>query len=53
MVDIPKKYKAIVYDEPGKVSTKIVELDSTFHPCTSEGEERLLAILQTSGEGVG
>jgi len=28
MVDIPKKYKAVVYDEPGKVSTKVVELDT-------------------------
>lgn len=26
-VDIPKKYKACVYDEPGKISTKVVELD--------------------------
>ncbi|KAK5120270.1 hypothetical protein LTR85_006476 [Meristemomyces frigidus] len=25
--ELPKKYKAIVYDEPGKVSTKIVDLD--------------------------
>lgn len=24
---IPKKYKACIYDEPGKVSTKVVELD--------------------------
>lgn len=28
MADIPKKYKAIVYDKPGTVSTKIVELDT-------------------------
>jgi len=27
MTDLPKKYKALVYDEPGKVSTKVVELD--------------------------
>ncbi|EME88239.1 uncharacterized protein MYCFIDRAFT_184987 [Pseudocercospora fijiensis CIRAD86] len=27
-VDIPKKYKAVIYDEPGKVSTKVVELDT-------------------------
>lgn len=26
-VDIPKKYKACIYDEPGKISTKVVELD--------------------------
>ena len=26
--DIPKKYKAAVYDSPGKVSTKIEELDT-------------------------
>lgn len=28
MVDIPKVYKAVVYDEPGKVSTKVVDLDT-------------------------
>jgi propanol-preferring alcohol dehydrogenase len=27
MSDLPKKYKALIYDEPGKVSTKVVELD--------------------------
>lgn len=27
-VDIPKQYKAAVYDEPGKVSTKIESLDT-------------------------
>ena len=26
--DIPKKYKAIVYDKPGTISTKIEELDT-------------------------
>lgn len=26
--NIPKKYKAAVYDTPGKVSTKVVELDT-------------------------
>ena len=26
--DIPQKYKAIVYDKPGTISTKIVELDT-------------------------
>jgi hypothetical protein len=26
-VDIPKKYKAAVYDKPGSISTKIEELD--------------------------
>lgn len=25
--ELPKKYKAVVYDEPGKVSTKVVDLD--------------------------
>lgn len=25
--DLPKKYKAAQYDQPGKISTKIVELD--------------------------
>lgn len=27
-VDIPKQYKAVVYDEPGKISTKIETLDT-------------------------
>ncbi len=27
MGDLPKKYKAVVYDKPGSVSTKVVELD--------------------------
>lgn len=26
-VEIPTKQKAAVYDEPGKVSTKVVEID--------------------------
>jgi alcohol dehydrogenase, propanol-preferring len=26
-VDIPKKYKAVVYDKPGTISTKIEELE--------------------------
>jgi propanol-preferring alcohol dehydrogenase len=26
-VDLPKKYKAAVYDKPGSISTKIEELD--------------------------
>lgn len=24
---IPSKYKAMIYDQPGKISTKLVELD--------------------------
>jgi alcohol dehydrogenase, propanol-preferring len=28
MGDLPKKYKAIIYDKPGSVSTKVVELDT-------------------------
>lgn len=24
---LPSKYKAVVYDQPGKISTKVVELD--------------------------
>ncbi|KAK6422473.1 hypothetical protein LTR95_016668 [Oleoguttula sp. CCFEE 5521] len=27
MGDLPKKYKGAIYDEPGKISTKVVELD--------------------------
>ncbi|KKY16907.1 putative alcohol dehydrogenase 2 [Diplodia seriata] len=26
--EIPKKYKAIIYDKPGEISTKVVELDT-------------------------
>lgn len=26
--DIPKKYKAIIYDKPGTISTKVEELDT-------------------------
>jgi propanol-preferring alcohol dehydrogenase len=26
--DIPKKYKACIYDKPGTISTQIVELDT-------------------------
>ncbi len=26
--DIPKKYKGVVYDKPGTISTKVVELDT-------------------------
>lgn len=25
--EIPQKYKAVVYDRPGSISTKVVELD--------------------------
>ncbi|KAK5010230.1 hypothetical protein LTR28_011105, partial [Elasticomyces elasticus] len=28
MGDVPKKHKACVYDKPGEISTKIVELDT-------------------------
>ncbi|KAI9839074.1 MAG: hypothetical protein M1837_002251 [Sclerophora amabilis] len=27
-ISIPKKYKAIIYDQPGKISTKVVDLDT-------------------------
>lgn len=27
-IDIPKKHKALVYDKPGEVSTKIEEIDT-------------------------
>jgi len=26
--DIPKSYKAVIYDKPGEISTKIVDLDT-------------------------
>ncbi|CZT22895.1 probable alcohol dehydrogenase, class V [Ramularia collo-cygni] len=44
MGDIPKKYKAVVYDEPGKVSTKVTELDT---PEPGPGE--VLVALTHSG----
>ena len=28
MVDIPKQYKACVYNDPGKISTKVETLDT-------------------------
>lgn len=33
--ELPKKYKAVIYDQPGKLSTKIVELD-TPQPAAGE-----------------
>lgn len=33
--EIPKKYKAVIYDNPGTISTKIVELDT---PTPGPGE---------------
>lgn len=27
MAELPKTYKAVVYDAPGKISTKVVDLD--------------------------
>lgn len=27
MLDLPKTYKACVYDQPGKISTEVVSLD--------------------------
>jgi propanol-preferring alcohol dehydrogenase len=27
MTDLPKAYKACIYDQPGKISTKVVSLD--------------------------
>lgn len=34
-LEIPKKQKAVIYDEPGSVSTKVVELDVP-EPSTGE-----------------
>ena len=39
--DIPKKYKGVVYDKPGTISTKIEELD-TPEPGAGEVLVRLL-----------
>lgn len=43
--DIPKKYKAVVYDKPGTISTKIEELD-TPEPGAGEVLVRLLVLLE-------
>jgi len=42
--DIPKKYKAVVYDKPGTISTKIEELD-TPEPGAGEVLVRLLVLM--------
>ncbi|KAF2666804.1 putative alcohol dehydrogenase [Microthyrium microscopicum] len=42
--EIPKKYKAAVYDEPGKISTKVVELDMP-----EPGHGQVLINLTASG----
>ncbi|WPH04116.1 Hypothetical protein R9X50_00700100 [Acrodontium crateriforme] len=42
--ELPKKYKAVIYDEPGKISTKVVELDM---PTPAAGE--VLVNLTHSG----
>lgn len=28
VLDVPKRHKALVYDEPGQISTKIVNVDT-------------------------
>jgi hypothetical protein len=43
--DIPKKYKGVVYDKPGTISTKIEELD-TPEPGAGEVLVRLLVLLE-------
>jgi propanol-preferring alcohol dehydrogenase len=43
--DIPKKYKAVVYDKPGAISTKVEELD-TPEPAAGEVLVRLLVLLE-------
>lgn len=51
MAALPKQYKACVYDEPGKVSTKVVDLDM---PEPGSGEvlinlyARCLCLIQSS-----
>lgn len=42
MAEIPKQYKAVVYDEPGKLSTKIETLDMP-KPGPGEGKVSLLS----------
>lgn len=51
-VTLPKTYKAAVYDEPGKVSTKVVEKDLP-EPAAGDVLIKLYvragAVIQTSG----
>jgi len=42
MTAIPKQYKAAVYNEPGKISTKIETVDMP-EPGPGEGNGRLLS----------
>ena len=45
--DIPKKQKAAIYDNPGSVSTKIVELDV---PEPGDNEVLINLYVKPSGE---
>jgi propanol-preferring alcohol dehydrogenase len=42
--EIPKKYKAAIYDKPGTISTKVVELDTP-----EPGADEVLIRLTHSG----
>lgn len=50
--ELPKKYKAAVYDEPGKISTKIVELDMP-EPGPGEVLIKLWVVVVCSAEDAG
>lgn len=45
--DIPKRYKAMVYDKPGSISTKLEELD-TPEPLAGDVLVRLLVLITLS-----
>ena len=47
--ELPKKYKACIYDKPGEISTKVVELDV---PQPGPGEVLIkLYVLSSFGFG--
>lgn len=48
-IQIPKKHKAIVYDKPGSISTKVEELDV---PEPGPGEVLINLYVQDSSRAV-
>ena len=47
--EIPKTYKAAIYDEPGKISTKIVELE-TPEPGAGQVLVKLYVLVSISND---
>jgi propanol-preferring alcohol dehydrogenase len=48
MSELPSTYKACVYDEPGKISTKVVDLDM---PEPGPGEVLINLCVSSSSPG--